>query len=636
MIRKKVLLAIPPLLQFNSPYPSTGYLYNYLKNKKFDVQQVDWSLELILKVFSKDGIDIITKELKKNAKKTEGIKNFLKKSTQYKEVIDETVSFLQGINNPQLVKKIIKRNYLPEMYRFNFINDNQEMLNHYFFENKSQEQDIAKFFASLFIDDISDVIQNAIDPYWGLAKYGDRLAQSMINFNPLILRLKKQTVIDEIYENIIETKIKEINPDVLGFSVPFPGNVYGALKASLFCKKLNPDIITVMGGGYVNTELKFLTDIRFFKFIDYLVFDDGEKPLELLINYLENPEKNYELLRTWHLDKKNKKIIKSHSKDINDVSFKNLDGPSFDGLNFNKYISMMEYPNQMMRYWTDYKWNKIFIAHGCYWKQCTFCDISLDYISRYEPASAKKLVDQMERLVKETGVDGFHLVDEAAPPVVMKAMADEILLRKFKCNWWGNIRFDEAFTFETAKKLADAGLTAVSGGLEVASDRVLKLISKGVSIEQVAKVTYNLRRANILVHAYLMYGFPTQTKQETIDSLEVVRQLFLHKCLSSAYWHRFSVTAHSPVGLNPSKYQIKIIPAKIPKNGIFAINDLQYLETSNKTDHDSLGAGLKKALYNYQLGIGLKFELQDWFEIDIGTTLVSKNYISKILAGIKS
>lgn len=627
----KYLLVIPPLLQFNCPYPSTGYLLKYLRDQGIEVEQADWSLELILRVFSKDGLLKIEKEIQKSSSNKKEAKFFLKNAHHYVEVIEDVVSFLQGRYKKSIVKKINQRKFLPEGRRFDYINQHTGLLEYYFENSEDAEIDRAKFLASLFIDDLSDVIQKHIDPFWGLAKYGDKLAASMTSMNSMLKRLTLQTLIDDMYEEILQRDVKKIKPTILGLSTPFPGNVYGALKAASYVKKNCKDIKTVMGGGYVNTELKYLSDQRFFKFIDYLIFDDGEKPLELLVKHLERPQEKLPLLRTWYFDKKQKVIIKANSAEQSDVAFKNLSGPSYEGLDIKRYISMIEYPNSMMRYWTDHKWNKLIVAHGCYWKKCTFCDISLDYISRYEPARATNLVDQMERISKETGLPGFHLVDEAAPPIVLKAMADEILKREFKCEWWGNIRFDEAFTAEMTQKLASAGLTAVSGGLEVASARILKLISKGVSIEQVARVTKNFRNSNILVHAYLMYGFPTQTEQETIDSLEVVRQLFLNECISSAYWHRFSVTAHSPVGLNPAHYDIQLVTPKISNHGIFARNDLEYKESQNTTDHDLLGIGLKKALYNYQLGIGLDFSLQDWFDQKIPKTTIGKNYIVRII-----
>jgi hypothetical protein len=278
-----------------------------------------------------------------------------------------------------------------------------------------------------------------------------------------------------------------------------------------------------------------------------------------------------------------------------------------------RYISMMEMINPVTRLWSDERWNKLILAHGCYWKKCTFCDVSLDYIGRYEADTAVNIVDKMDKIIAETKVNGFHFVDEAAPPNLLKAMSEEIIKRKLKVRWWGNLRFDPYFTPEVAVLMQKAGCIAVTGGIEVASPRVLKLIDKGISLPQVAIVTKNFKDAGIFVHAYLMYGFPTQTVQETVDSLEVVRILFQRGNLTSAYWHRFALTAHSPVGLNPDKFQITIKPVKKSKEGLFALNDLEY-EEEKTIDHDMMGAGLRRALYNYMLGLGLDLDVRQWFD----------------------
>ena len=152
----------------------------------------------------------------------------------------------------------------------------------------------------------------------------------------------------------------------------------------------------------------------------------------------------------------------------------------------------------------------------------------------YDTATAKNLVDKVEEAIAQTGQTGFHFVDEAMPPKVMRDFAIEVLRRDLHIAWHGMLRFDKAFTPELCKLLAASGLIAVFGGLEVASDRLLTLMKKGTTVEQVARVAKNFRDAGIKVHGYIMYGFPTQTAQETIDALDVVRQLFKEGLLTSA------------------------------------------------------------------------------------------------------
>jgi hypothetical protein len=126
----------------------------------------------------------------------------------------------------------------------------------------------------------------------------------------------------------------------------------------------------------------------------------------------------------------------------------------------------------------------------------------------------------------------------------------------------------------------------------------------------VARVTRAFSDAGIMVHAYLMYGFPTETAQDTVDALERVRQLFAVGCIQSAYWHRFAATAHSPIGLHPERYGITL---RAPPSVTFAQNDLEFDDTVD-VDHDFLGRGLRKALYNYMHGVGLDVDVREWFE----------------------
>jgi hypothetical protein len=254
--------------------------------------------------------------------------------------------------------------------------------------------------------------------------------------------------------------------------------------------------------------------------------------------------------------------------------------------------------------------------------------VSLDYISRYETASASLLVDRIEAIVAETGQTGFHFVDEAAPPKILKALAEELIRRKVVISWWGNIRFEKTFTPDLCELLAQSGCIAMSGGLEVASDRLLDLMKKGVSVDQVAQVTKGFSDAGVLVHAYLMYGFPTQTVQETVDSLEYVRQLFENGCIQSGFFHRFTCTVHSPVGLDPAAYGIELMPLS-PIS--FAKNDIAFIDSTG-VDHDLLGLGLKKAIYNYMHGLGFEQDVHKWFDIPtIPKVSVGRNKIAKAL-----
>jgi radical SAM superfamily enzyme YgiQ (UPF0313 family) len=442
------------------------------------------------------------------------------------------------------------------------------------------KQDKAKHIATMYLEDLGNLIKDTIDPYFGFSRYAESLGRSANSFDELYAALNAPvTYIDVILLDILESYIKRVNPLLVCLSVPFPGNLYTSLRCGQYIKKNYPAIKVAMGGGFANTELRSLSDARVFEFYDFITLDDGEAPLEVLINHLDGKITAPELKRCFTLvDGKVSYINNSIWPDYKQA---NVGTPDYSGLLLDKYISAIEVVNPMHSLWSDGRWNKLTMAHGCYWGKCTFCDISLDYIKSYEPLTASLLCDRMEEMIRKTGENGFHFVDEAAPPALMKALAIEIIRRKMVVSWWTNIRFEKSFSRDLCILLKASGCIGVSGGLEVASDRLLELIQKGVSVSQVAKVMKNLSLSGIMVHAYLMYGFPTQTAQETVDSLEMVRQLFQCGVLKSGFWHQFAMTAHSPVGMNPASYFVKKEHETI---GTFANNDLVFSDPKG-TDH---------------------------------------------------
>ncbi len=616
----KVLLITPPFTQLNTPYPATAYLKGFLNTKNVAAVQADLGIEVILKLFSEQGLSDIFNETKKyGGSITENAQRIIALKDHYIQTIDAVISFLQG-KNPTLSHLICMEDFLPEASRFEQVED----LDWAF--GTMGTQDKAKHLATLYLEDISDLIIECVDPNFGFSRYAERLGRSAASFDELYdLLLQKNTYIDNLLIDILAERMHLANPELVSFSVPFPGNLYSAFRSAQWIRNNFPEVKIAMGGGFPNTELRSISDPRVFEFFDFICLDDGEAPVEHLIELIDGKRKVTDLKRTFVLDKGIVTYINgSLSKDYKQFE---VGTPDYSDLLLNKYISVIEIVNPMHRMWSDGRWNKLTMAHGCYWGKCTFCDISLDYIKVYEPIAAGLLCDRMEEMVLQTGQNGFHFVDEAAPPALMRSLALEILRRKLTVTWWTNIRFEKSFTKDLCLLLKASGCIAISGGLEVASDRLLELIQKGVTVDQVAKVTHNFTQAGIMVHAYLMYGFPTQTAQETIDSLEMVRQMFETGVLQSAFWHQFAMTAHSPVGMYPEQFNVSKETAAI---GTFANNDIIHIDRGG-TDHELFSYGLKKSLFNYMHGICFEHPLQSWFEHKVPRTKVNPDFIENAI-----
>jgi len=620
MTKQNLLLITPPFTQLNTPYPATAYIKGFLNTQKIPSEQIDLGILTILQLFSKKGLSRMFAELKKLPNSaSENAKRIYALQDNYIDTIDSVINFLQDFD-PTLAHLICGRQLLPEASKFDQVED----LDWAFGTMGIRDQ--ARHIATLYLEDIGDFIVEMIDPYFGFSRYAERLSIAANSFDELYRELnQKHNFITILMLSILKEQIERVKPDVFCMSIPFPGNLFAGLSCGKFIKEHYPDIKVVMGGGYPNTELRSLSDIRVFEFVDYITLDNGEAPLLSLLSYFENKIDRSMLKRT--LCASNGKVVYENGSLLADIKQNNIGTPDYSGLALKRYLSVIQLTNPMHRLWSDGRWNKLTMAHGCYWGKCTFCDISLDYIKHYEGSSATIIVDRMEELIAQTGETGFHFVDEAAPPSLMKAVALEILKRGIVVNWWTNIRFEKSFHLDLCRLLAASGCIAVSGGLEVASERLLKLIDKGVSIKQVSKVNQNFNTAGIMVHAYLMYGFPTQTNQETIDSLEIVRQMFEEGVLQSAFWHRFAMTAHSPVGMFPEKFNVKPLTNG---NGSFANNDIDHIDVQGG-DHELFSEGLKASLYNYMHGVGFELPLQHWFDDNVPETLVKMNTIQSYL-----
>ncbi|UOG74327.1 radical SAM protein [Hymenobacter tibetensis] len=664
----RILLITPPLTQLNTPYPATAYLKGFLSGRGYShVKQADLGLELVLKLFSEDGLRRVFAAIEAGGfELSDNARRMLRLQRSYVSTIAPVVRFLQN-KDTTLASRICHSRFLPEASRFDNVADLEAAF------GTMGLTDQARHLATLYLEDLGDLIKETVGPQFGFSRYAEKLAMSATTFDAMHEALRADpNLLDLMLLELLDELLARVQPDVVGFTVPFPGNLYGALRLADRVKATRPATKTLMGGGYPNTELRQIQEPRFFDYIDYLTLDDGEGPWLRLLEYISKqlpavsqqvsekttpayqvansqlvgfftqtvstipdvalesgpltPDKHYlTLQRTFLRDGAGQVQYINHPHP--DIPHPEVGTPDYSDLPLSEYLSVIEVLNPMHRLWSDGRWNKLTVAHGCYWKRCSFCDVTLDYISRYETAPATLLVDRIEQIIAQTGQTGFHFVDEAAPPLALRDLAIELLKRRVSITWWGNIRFEKTFTPDLCRLLAASGCIAVSGGLEVASDRLLALMEKGVTIAQVARVTDGFTQAGIMVHAYLMYGFPTQTAQETVDSLEVVRQLFAAGIVQSGYWHRFSMTAHSPVGKNPTKYQV--VPVG-PEPGPFAWNDLWHDDPTG-TDHEQFGAGLAKALYNYLHGVALQEPLSFWFDFRVPKTTVSRQLIQQAL-----
>lgn len=595
------------MTQLNAPYASGPYLSGFLRQNGVECALADASLELALRLFSRKGLSGIAEALASGSRRAQSepaVRNFLTHYERYAATIGPVVAFLQG-RRPGLAGRILSRNYLPEWTRFDVLKNLQAA------HGGADPLSVlgpdpafnARYLASLYIDDLTDVVRTGIDPDFNLARYAERLAVSAPSFTPLRRALETASpgLIDAMIDDIAEKLYARFRPGLLALTVPFPGNLYGALRIARRIRHCSGGRTRIaLGGGYVSTELRGLSDAAVFNYVDYVVLDDG---LQTLLTLAQGAEPACA-----------DTFVRRRGKVISAGAGRNNGSPgpvvpSYRGLEPSRYVSICEVPNPMHRMWSDGWWNKLMLARGCYWHKCSFCDTKLDYIGAFKPLPVGFSVDAISRIIRETGRRNFHFVDEAAPPALLEELARQLIRRRMKIRWWTNIRFEKAFTPRLAGLLARSGCVAVTGGLEAVTDRMLTAMNKGTSLKQAVAALKSFSGAGIMVHAYLMYGFPGQGRQETVDALEIVRQLFLAGCLQSAYWHRFALTVYSEVYRESRKFGIRLLETQFKG---FARNEAAYAERG-QSDLEMTGAGLRAALYNYVHGVGLEEPVGNWF-----------------------
>jgi radical SAM superfamily enzyme YgiQ (UPF0313 family) len=596
----KILLLTPPLTQLNTPYAASPYLKGFLVAEGHEVMQADLGIELVNRLFSRQGLSEAFLKATINRKTSIAARQVLANQQRYTDTIDAVIRFLQG-KEPTLAIRICNAEWLPQGERFKSMADPDWAF------GTLGNTEMARHMATLYIEDLADFIKETIDTHFELSRYAEHLCLRLPELNPLLQDLDKPvSLLEECLLAILEQKLSSFEPQLVCFSIPFPGNLMGAFRCSRYIRDRFPDITIAWGGGYVNTELRQLADSRVFDYAHFVALDDGEPALRALIAHLEGADATT-LCQTYYLDSQGRIQFVSRQPQ-HAIPFRQVPAPDYSDLPLDSYISLIELANPMHKLWSDGRWNKLTLAHGCYWGKCAFCDTSLPYIGCYEALPATQICDYIEAVMKQTNSGGFHFTDEAAPPKLLRELSEEIIRRKLIISWWTNIRFEKTFTPDLCQLMANAGCIAVSGGVEVASNRLLKLINKGVTVEQAFETARNLSQSGIMVHAYLMYGFPTQTVKETLEGLETVRKMFEEGVIQSAFWHRYAMTVHSPSGLKPSDYGAEQLPHKPAP---FANNEIAFTDHQS-IDMERLGAALRKATYNYMHGLGFEWPVRRW------------------------
>jgi len=663
------VLVQPPFVQLNAPYPAIHYLSAFLRNRGMEAECHDHSIELYRRIFSRSGLqkifqaarekldsnqgaEAVTSEKRRRDVKTADevaqreIVRFLSYEKLYCDWIDSIIDFLSGAD-PGMAHRLAAAAELPRGARAQAFLDARD---------GRIRPDESLALATAILDDLGDFIAFTLDPEFGTIRYAERIASSRADFSAIEQALDSSWLIKAFYEPYLEEFWKrfEANPPaMLLVTIPFPGSLLGALACARSARSAfgtaHTAPVIIFGGGYVSTELRGLRDTCIFRYCDYLSFDAGFGSLASILDSRENES----LYRTMRLNTAGNLAVCGFPKDdslrlvaapdrifidcAKEDEFRRLEKqaiaatfPDYRDADFSRYLRIVDSLNPMHRLWSDTPWLKFSLAHGCYWKKCAFCDTELEYVADYSRSATPALLAAIDKARAYTGLRGIHFVDEAMP---MSALLDfAIANRERQYSYWGNVRFDATWTQARCEFLASRGLIAVSGGIEIATERGLQMTGKGFSLAELVKTLVAMRRAGLLIHTYLIYGFPDQPESDIIDSAEFCRQLFVSGLVDSAFWHRFVLTRHSRMyrewqeGKRPN-----LKPVDRPSR--FANNDLSF---EGEDRFNKFDTPLAVSLSAWMEGEELDAPLSRWFGKKAPRPGISENLAESLIAQAES
>lgn len=623
-----VVIINPPLVQINTPYPSGAYLTSFFKKQGCTAKWYDLSLELYYSIFSRKGLEnlfnLTSQKALKMAYDAENagddstafnLRRYVSTSQNWINWIDDINAILRG----QGREKEHQFLYSPFAPRGNRMETFLSELAH------EPTVDDVHFLCSYALADLADYITAVFDPGFSLIRYAESVAAEKRPFTEIETALDSP-VMKEFYEQVlnfffpsvepVETKNKKNPaPDLFLISIPFAGTFVPALYTARFIREKFSEAKIAIGGGYVNTEMREWTEPALGKYVDYISYDRGYGSYVELLEKLnaENADtessKIYKLLQFVKSDNKIKIIqpqwqnpqMEKLEAEITRTTF-----PDYSDIDFTRYTRVCDDKNPMHRMWSDGAWIKAYLAHGCYWHRCAFCDTKLDYVCGYKIVDVEALYENLLATARQKKVYGVHFVDEALPPVAV--------LRFALCNarhgnplyFWGNVRFEKAWTKDLAALLSACGFGGVSAGIEVATGQGLKNINKGTDIQSIVNACAAFKEAGILVHAYMIYGFWYDTPQTIIDSMETLRQFYAAGLLDSSFWHQFMLTRYSP------KY-----------------DELKSTFTPEK--YEKFGPSLDAALNSWMHGEKLEMKVQKWFNFPVPAPTIPKDFVEKCI-----
>lgn len=169
----------------------------------------------------------------------------------------------------------------------------------------------------------------------------------------------------------------------------------------------------------------------------------------------------------------------------------------------------------MENYFTLEKMIPLKTCSTCFYKQCTFCTHFADVpYMEYN-------IDNIRKTIIQSKAKYVYFVDDMIAKNRLVELA--AMLKPLNVKWWCQLRPTKDL-IGALKELKASGLHTVSWGVESGNQRILDVMKKGTQVEIAAQILQESHAVGIKNAAYIMFGFPTETKEEFLDTINFLKQ----------------------------------------------------------------------------------------------------------------
>lgn len=317
----------------------------------------------------------------------------------------------------------------------------------------------------------------------------------------------------QVQKESIRHAVEKFDPDVVGITC-VTSLVYSTLEVARCLKKEFPHKIIVVGGIHPTIRPQdFLQDTN----IDYVVVGEGEVTMYELVNAVETGRDAAQIPGVMY--KQKGRIIIGPPRDL----IQNLDDlprPAIDLVPLEKYRISPD-----MRTGTHV--GIVFTSRGCPFN-CIFCANRILTQGKYRAHSVERVCQEVDELIEKEKINQLFVFDDnfAVNRNRAKKICEEFIRRDFhkKITWWAEARVD-CVDEELLLLMAKSGCKIISYGLESGVQRLLDFIEKNITLEQVKQTIEITRKAGIDIRASFILGLPTETREESLKTIQFAKQL---------------------------------------------------------------------------------------------------------------